>query len=262
MTTKGNVEGRVPPDADAGGNTGSRQRPIGAISSQHSPRRAVASPEGGHRRLRKGQHLRSSPAPGGPPDLGVLAREAVVGFLHDASVATAQREVTRSGGAVTDVAAATATPTGNTVTGNILTGHTVTGNAVTGNTVTGNTVTGNTVTGGAGQTTSHSVAESAAWRAAAVSVAALDRIEATAAKVEADIAAALQAHAELQAGAGTAAEAAVHAAQSAWVAAHLAVAADSRAKIALRRVEHYVTITVALLVIAIIVLGVTAVPVH
>jgi hypothetical protein len=257
MTTKGNVGGRVPPDADAGGNTGSRQRPISAISSQHSPRRDVASPEGGHRRLRKGQHLRSSPAPGGPPDLGVLAREAVVGFLHDASVATAQRKVTRSGGAVTDVAVATAKPTGHTVTGNIVTRHAVTRHAVTGN-----AVTGNAVTDGAGQTTSRSVAESAAWRAAAVSVAALDRIEATAAKVEADIAAALQAHAELQAGAGTAAEAAVHAAQSAWVAAHSAVAADSRAKIALRRVEHYVTITVVLLVIAIIVLVVTAVPVH
>ena len=102
----------------------------------------------------------------------------------------------------------------------------------------------------------------AAWRAAAVSVAALDRIEATAAKVEADIAAALQAHAELQAGAGTAAEGAIHAAQSAWVAANSAVEADRRAKIALRRVEHYVSITVALLVIAIIVLAVTATSVH
>ncbi len=80
--------------------------------------------------------------------------------------------------------------------------------------------------------------------------------------MEADIAAALQAHAELQAGAGTAAEGAIHAAQSAWVAANSAVEADSRAKIALRRVEHYVSITVVLLVIAIIVLVVTAVPVH
>jgi hypothetical protein len=209
MTTEGNVEVRLPPGADA--DSDSRHRPNGQRRSSFTPAR--------------------------PPDLGALAREAVVGFLHDASMATAQREATRAGGAVTEVAVATATPTSSTVTGNA-------------------------VTGGAGQTARHSVAESAAWRAAAVSVAALDRIEATAAKVEADIAAALQAHAELQAGAGTAAEGAIHAAQSAWVAANSAVEADSRAKIALRRVEHYVSITVVLLVIAIIVLVVTAVPVH
>jgi hypothetical protein len=236
MTTEGNAEARLPPGAD--GNSGSRQRLIAAVSSQRSPPQTAASPDGGHRRLRNGQRLRSSSAPARPPDLGALAREAVVGFLHDASMATAQRETTRTGGAATDVAAAT------------------------GGAVTGGAATGNAVTDGASKTVSHSVAESAAWRAAAVSVAALDRIETTAAKVEADIAAALQAHAELQAGAGTAAEGAIHAAQSAWVAANSAVEADSRAKIALRRVEHYVSITVALLVIAIIVLGVTATSVH
>jgi hypothetical protein len=250
MTTEGNAEARMPPGAD--GDSGSRQRLTVAVSSQRGPPQTAASPDGGHRRLRNGQRLRSSSAPARPPDLGALAREAVVGFLHDASMATAQREATRTGGAPTDVAAATATQAGNAVTGN----------AVTGSAVTGNAAAGNAVTNGAGQTASHSVAESAAWRAAAVSVAALDRIEATAAKVEADIAAALQAHAELQAGAGTAAEGAIHAAQSAWVAANSAVEADSRAKIALRRVEHYVSITVALLVIAIIVLVVTATSVH
>ena len=245
MATEGNAEARLPPGAD--GDSGSRQQLTVAVPSQHSAPQTAASPDGGHRRLHKGQHLRSSSTPARPPDLGALAREAVVGFLHDASMATAQREATRADGAVTDVAAATATPTGN---------------AVTGNAVTGSAVTGSAVTGGAREAASHSGAESAAWRAAAISVAALDRIEATAAKVEADIAAALQAHAELQAGAGTAAEGAIHAAQSAWVAANSAVEADSRAKIALRRVEHYVSITVVLLVIAIIVLVVTAVPVH
>lgn len=239
MTTDGNTEARLPPGAD--GDSGSRQRLTVALSSQRSPPQTAASPDSGHRRLRNGQRLRSSSAPARAPDLGALAREAVVGFLHDASIATAQREATRTGGAATDVAAATATSAGNAVTGNA--------------------VTGNAVTDGAGVNASHSVAESTAWRAAAVSIATLDRIEATAAKVEADIAAALQAHAELRAGAGTAAEGAVHAAQSAWVAAHSAVEADSRAKIALRRVEHYVSITVALLVITIIVLVVTAVPV-
>jgi hypothetical protein len=230
MTTEGNAEARLPPGAD--GDSGSRQQLTVAVSSQRGPPQAPASPDSGHRRLRNGQRLRSSFTPARPPDLGALAREAVVGFLHDASMATAQREATRTGGAVTDIAVATATPTGNAVTG------------------------------GAGQTSSHSVAESAAWRAAAVSIATLDRIEATAAKVEADIAAALQAHAELQAGAGIAAEGAIHAAQSAWVAANSAVEADSRAKIALRRVEHYVTITVALVVITLIVLVVSATSVH
>ena len=56
-------------------------------------------------------------------------------------------------------------------------------------------------------------AESVAVRAAAAGVATLDRIEAAAAKVEADIRAALRAQAELRAGAGVAAEAAVRAAQ-------------------------------------------------
>jgi len=252
MTTEGNVEVRLPPGADADADADSRQRLTVAVSSPRSPPQTAASPDGGHRRLRNSQRLRSSPAPARAPDLGVLAREAVVGFLHDASMATAQREATRTGGAATDATAATATPASNAVTGG----------AVTGCAVTGSTATGNAVTDSAGKTARHSGAESTAWRAAAVSVAALDRIEATAAKVEADIAAALQAHAELQAGAGTAAEGAIHAAQSAWVAAHSAVEADSRAKIALRRVEHYVSITVALLVIAIIVLVVTAVAVH
>ena len=191
----------------------------------------------GQRHPRNGHRQRSSHAPAEAPDLAALAREAVVGFLHDASIATAQREATRADGATTEVQAVTATRTGNAVPGNA-------------------------VTDGARETARHPVAESAAWRAASVSLAALDRIEATAAKVEADIAAALAAHAKLQAGAGTAAEGAIRAAQSAWVAANSAVEADGRAKIALRRVEHYVTITVALVVIAIIILVVSATPVH
>jgi hypothetical protein len=248
MTTEGNVEARLPPGAHT--DSGSRQRLTGAVSSQPSPQRAAAPPDGGPRRLHKGQRRRSSFTPVRPPDLGTLAREAVVGFLHDASMATAQREATRVDRAVTDIATATATPTGHAATA-----------TPTGNVATGKAATGKAVTDSAGETASHSVAESA-WRAAAVSIATLDRIEATAAKVEADIAAALQAHAELQAGAGTAAEGAVRAAQSAWVAANSAVEADSRAKRALRRVEHYVTITVVLVVIAMIVLVVSATSAH
>src|SRR5258708_2889712 len=170
MTTEGNAEARLPPGAD--GDSGSRQRLIVAVSSQRSPPQTAASPDGAHRRLRNGQRLRSSSAPARPPDLGALAREAVVGFLHDASMATAQREATRTGGAATDVGAAIATRTGGAVRGS----------AVTGRAVTSSAVTGSAVTDRAGVTAGHSVAESAAWRAAAVSVAALDRIEATAAK--------------------------------------------------------------------------------
>jgi hypothetical protein len=74
------------------------------------------------------------------------------------------------------------------------------------------------------------VADSVALRAAAASIATLDRIEAAAAKVEADIRAALRTQAQLQAGAAAAAETAVHAAQAAWEAADAALEAEARAK--------------------------------
>jgi GTP cyclohydrolase III len=99
-------------------------------------------------------------------------------------------------------------------------------------------------------------------RAAATGVATLERIEAAAAKVEHDIAAALEAHAELQAGAGRAAEAAVRAAQEAWTAAGSASESDKRARISLRMVARWTTITMALLFIAIIILIVTATTAH
>jgi hypothetical protein len=101
-------------------------------------------------------------------------------------------------------------------------------------------------------------AESGAVRAAAEGLATLERIEAAATKVEADIAAALQAHAELQAGAGQAAEAAVRAAQDAWIAASKAADADVRAHVSLRKVASYVSVAVVLVIIAIVILVVTA----
>jgi hypothetical protein len=101
-------------------------------------------------------------------------------------------------------------------------------------------------------------AEAVAVRAAAAGAATLERIEAAAAKVEEDIAAALHAHAELQAGAGRAAEAAVRAAQEAWDAANSAAESDKQARISLRLVARYATIAMALLVVAIVVLLVTA----
>jgi hypothetical protein len=180
-----------------------------------------------------GRRQRSGTAPHGPPDVGALARQAVISFLNDASKATADREAARAGasgtGAVVAVTVATepvAMPRDEI-----------------------------SVVGEVG-------AESEAWRAAAISVAALDRIEAAAAKVEADIAVALRAYAELQAGAGAAAEAAVHAAQSAMASAGTAVEAERQVGISLRQVRQYVVITVALVIVVIIVLAVATSPVH
>jgi len=99
-------------------------------------------------------------------------------------------------------------------------------------------------------------------RLAAISAAALDRIEAAAAKVEADIAVAHRAYEELQAGAGAAAEAAVHAAQSAMESAGTAVEAERQVKISLRQVRQNVVITAVLVAIVIVVLVVATSPVH
>ena len=105
-------------------------------------------------------------------------------------------------------------------------------------------------------------AQSEAWRLAAVSAAALDRIEAAAAKVEADIAVAHRTYEELQAGAGAAAEAAVHAAQSAMASASTAVEAERQVKISLRQVRQNVLITAALVAVVIIILVVVTSPVR
>jgi hypothetical protein len=151
------------------------------------------------------------------PDLGGVAREAVMSFLHDASVATAQRQ-----GARADQAAgpATAAPPG-----------------------------------AAAGTASTRAAEAASWQAAASGVATLERIEAAAAGVEADITAALQKQAQLQIGAGAAAEAAVRAALSAGKAQASAAESDRLAKVNLRKVGRYVTLTIALLVVALAIIG-------
>src|ERR1700734_4398513 len=52
-----------------------------------------------HRGVGRGGRKQSGTAPHGPADAGVLAREAVIGFLHDASKATAEREAARAGAA-------------------------------------------------------------------------------------------------------------------------------------------------------------------
>jgi hypothetical protein len=147
-----------------------------------------------------------------------VAKQAVVTFLHDASMSTAEREATPR------AVGSTAQDTDGTL-------------AVE---------------------ESRGTAESSAWRAAAMSMDALDQIEAAVASMEADIAAAALAHAELQAGAAAAAADAVRAAQEAQASAGTAVQADKRAKVALRRIEHYVAITVVILIIAIVLLTITA----
>jgi hypothetical protein len=100
------------------------------------------------------------------------------------------------------------------------------------------------------------------WGAAAISATTLDRIEAAAAKVDADIAVALQAYADLQAGAGAAAEAAVHAAESAMASAGVATEAERLVRISLRQVRQYVVVTVVLLAIVLLVVAVITTTVH
>ena len=151
------------------------------------------------------------------PDLAAIAREAVVGFLQEASAATAQRA--SAAPAMAAPAAPTAEPPASLP------------------------------------------AEDTAWRAAALSVATLDRIEAAAAKVEEDIATALRVQAELQAGAGEAAERAVRAAMSAASSSRAAAQSEHRARIVLHRIERYLGITFILLIVAIIILLITATPV-
>jgi hypothetical protein len=186
----------------------------------------------GQRRLGRGRRPRSAAAPHGPPDVGALAREAVISFLQDASKATAEREAER-GAAAASGAKATAAA-GNTE---------ITAAALEPEAMPRDTISA-----------ASPAAESAAWRLAAISAAALDRIEAAAAKVEADIAVAHRTYEKLQAGAGAAAEAAVRAAESAMASAGTAVEAERRVRISLRQVRQNVVITLALVAFVIIVL--------
>jgi hypothetical protein len=232
------------PDRDRG----SRPPKADVIQPDNAPRRVAVLPGDGHRRTRSGRRLRSSHVRTGAPDLGALAKDAVISFLHDASIATAEREAVR---------AETAEPgTGTAATAG--TGLTNDRGEADGIRAAADEPLPGTAPAGARRAD----AESVAWRAASVSLATLGRIEAAAASIEADIRAAIRAQAELQAGAGAAAEAAVSAAASAWQAAGTAVEAEGRVKVALRRVEHFVTITVVLLIIAMIILVLGATPIH
>jgi len=199
--------------------------PINTRTATSRLPRIAGSPDGGHGRLGHGRRLRSRAAPHGPPDAAVLAREAVISFLNDASKATADR----AGG----------------IPAQALGPETVLRDAVS-----------------ASQVAAPQATEPAGWGAAAIGVATLDRIEAAAAKVDADIAVALRAYADLQAGAGAAAEAAVHAAQSAMASAGVATEAERQVRISMRQVRQYVVVTVVLLAIVLLVVAVITTSVH
>jgi hypothetical protein len=212
----------------------------------NSPSSAAGSSGGSHRHLSRGRRLR----PAAPADPGALAREAVVNFLNDASKAAAEREAPGASLVATDAGATAAAG-----------GYAAVGGVGKADEIPAATPELEAMPRDAVSAVSRA-ADSVAWRAAAISVAALDRIEAAAAKVEADIAAALRAQAELRAGAGAAAEAAVHAALSARAAAGTAVEAERQVRISLRQVRQNVVITVVLVAIVIIVLAVATSPVH
>ena len=212
--------------------------------SLDDPRPGAPAPNGQHRhRLphpRGGR--RASPPRPRPPDVATAAAEAVVRYLNDSSVAVAvpvtEDDERRAGGGGP---AATAAAAGDEASG-------------PDPIVTAEAAMPWSVAAEASQLN----AESVAVKAAAVSVATLDRIEQLAAKLEADITAAHRAQAELQAGAGKAAKAAVRAAQQAWAAARDAEESDRQAKISLVKVARYVEVTVVLLVITMIIFVVVA----
>jgi hypothetical protein len=189
-------------------------------STQHAPARRPP-----HRvpRPRGHRHTPSEPAP--LPDLAEVARTAVVNFLRDQSAATAEQDA-----ALVDETALGAQPQPRTVrTAGQEDAYEPGGIAAAGED-----------------------AAATALRAAALSVATLDRIESAAAQLEADIAAARVEQAELQAGAGIAAEAAVRAAQEAWTAAGEAEGHSEQAKRTLKTIGRYMVATIVLVLIQVL----------
>ena len=142
-----------------------------------------------------------------PPDLAAIAREAVVRYLNEATARTAESDAVLGDGATPDL------PVSGIIT----------------------------------SAEGPSAAQDVAVRAAAISVATLDRIEAAAAKLETDIAAARQEQAKLQAGAGRAAAEAIRSAQE-------ATAASFQAKRALRLIGRYLAITLVLVIVQLVIL--------
>ena len=213
-----------------------------------NPQRRAGQPDGDrrHSHPRDGRRISSSsPASTRAPDLAAAARDAVVGFLHDASFGTVEGEADQAASAVTTATADAAAAPQSAAKRSA---HEADGTVAVA------------PPSSAASAARQLAAESAAWRAAATSVATLDRVETMAAKVEADIHDALLVQAELRAGAGAAAEAAVRAAQSAWVAAAEAAEAERQVKIARRLITRHLVAAAALIVIAIALFALLAAP--
>jgi hypothetical protein len=202
-------------------------------SPGNNPQPGPPSADGASRRHRPSRRMPVPTARARPPDLAEAAGRAVVSFLHDAAAATAERESIRAAG-VGQASPPAPAPTGDREAGSE-------DRALPAD---------DPIQWSAPAPARPGASDSVAVRAAAASVATLERIEAAAAKVEADIAAAHAAHAELQAGAGAAAEAAVRAAEEAWASASSAAESDVRAKISLRHVARWVIVTIVLVIIA------------
>jgi hypothetical protein len=188
-----------------------------------SPRRDGPSPDGSRHRPRAHRRDSSPTATARRPDLAEAARRAVVGFLRDAAEGESGRP--EAGGPA----------------------FAVLGGAVGAEA--GIPAPDIPIQWTARPAGRPGLPEPTAVRAAAAGVATLERIEKVAAKVEADIAAAVQAQEKLQAGAGEAAEAAVRAAEKAWRSASSAAESDRQAKISLRHVVRWVAVVVVLVAI-------------
>lgn len=214
---------------------------MGSPSAPNDRRRTEPPRGGGHRvpRQRGGQPMRSKNATVrvSPPDLGAIARDAVISFLREASAAPAG-----DGGS-----AAGPGPDGPAPGPRPTPGDGLTAGAV-----------GEPVAAGM----SPDAAQAVAVRAAAVSVATLDRIESAAARLEADIAAARQEQAELQRKAGAAAEAAVRAAEEALTSAGTAQEASAQAKTSMRVIGAWGIAIAVLVVIQLLILVLFAATTH
>lgn len=193
-----------------------------SLSHQHKPRR------------RLGRHLHSPRASAGPPDLAVVAKEAVTRFLLDESAGAPKGDAAATAGTV-----ATVTRPQTSVIARREGTREVGLSSAAAEVAIPRTPS---------LPPSQSDPQAVALRAAAVSVATLERIELAAAQLEADIAAARIEQAELQAGAGMAAEQAVRAAEVAWTSARDANQASSQARESLRRISRYLAVTIVIVV--------------
>lgn len=192
------------------------------LSQQHSPRR------------RLGRHPHSPRASAGPPDLAVVAKEAVTRFLFDEAAGAPKGDAATPAGTV-----ATVTRPQTAVIARREGPREVGLNSLAAEVA---------IPGARGPSPSQSDPQAVALRAAAISVATLERIELAAAQLETDIAAARTEQAELQAGAGFAAEEAVRAADEAWTSARDATQASHQARESLRRISRYLAVTIVVVV--------------